>query len=109
MSGMDYCTIKNESFDHPETIEVALQEFQRVDQDIFFITKDGSKVFTHKILLSMYSKTFKNMLTEFSPSEVPGISIPEASAPDLLILIQILSEGVAFASYRQALLKVGKL
>ena len=102
-------TLENESSHHPETIEVALQEFQKVDPDIFFVTKEGSKVFTHKILLSMYSNIFKSMLTGFSFSEVPGISIPSASAPDLLILIQILSEGVAFAPDSQTLLKVGKL
>ena len=102
-------TLENESSHHPETIEFALQEFQKVDPDIFFVTKEGSKVFTHKILLSMYSNIFKSMLTGFSFSELLGISLPSASAPDLLILIQILSEGVAFAPDSQTLLKVGKL
>ena len=103
--------LESEFGDHFDCILNALQDSQNVDPDIFFITEDGSKVFTHKILLVMYSPTLKNILKESdsSSSDIPGIFIPTATAPDLMNLLQILTEGVAFATESQALLKVGKI
>jgi len=102
--------LENENGDHFECISSAFQDFRNVDPDIFFITEDGIKVFTHKILLIMYSPTLKTMLKESDDSsDVTGISVPTATATDLMNLIQVLSEGVAFATEKQSLLKIGKI
>ena len=101
--------LKSDKSDHSESISVAFKDFQNIDPDIFFITEDGSKVYTHKIICSMYSPTFKSILKDFRSSEIPGVSLPQASPSDLINLLQILSEGTAFSTERCALLKVGRV
>ena len=88
MTGMDYCTIKNESFDHPETIEGALQEFQRVDPDILFIIEQNEYIsglisgrITHQIVRKktyndgpIRRKTIKKV-NNFTPSFISKTKI----------------------------------
>ena len=104
-----FYNLVNDKSDHSEILSVAFKDFQNIDPDIFFITEDGTKVFTHKILLSMYSPAFKSILKDFRSSEMPGVSLPQANPSDLLNLLQILSQGSAFSTESGTLLKVGKV
>ena len=102
-------SLESEPKVHLNSLKVALEDCKNSEPDLFFITEDGSKVFTQKILLSMYSSTFRSILTDFRSSEVTGVSLPGTNPLDLLNLFKILSDGMVFSSDSEALLNISKV
>jgi len=101
--------LESERAVHSTTLKDALKNTQSEDPDMYFITENGHKVYSHKILLIMYSKTLGSILEEYKANDIPGVSLPVASPSGLLNLFKILTEGVVFSTDSDELLEVGKV
>eukprot|EP00092_Neocalanus_flemingeri_P006491 GFUD01006997.1.p1 GENE.GFUD01006997.1~~GFUD01006997.1.p1 ORF type:complete len:353 (+),score=78.20 GFUD01006997.1:108-1166(+) len=76
--------------------------------DIFIISDDGETIATHKILLSMFSRSLSSILNDHHEGvEMPAISAP-VKGEDVRNLIRILGEGTLFAEDKEQLLGVAK-
>jgi len=103
--------LENELRDHSVGLKLALKAWQGTEPDLLLITEDGSKVFTKSIILSLYSKVFCDILENHNPKfpEVPTVFLSISSAPPVLNLLKILTEGIVLSTDSQALLEVGKV
>ena len=67
-------------FDQAENVDLlkpVLENVLKEEADLFIVTEDGDTVETHKILLSMFSRSLATILSVQSHGEgVPGLSIP---------------------------------
>ena len=100
--------LENEQGNHFASLKVALKNFVSVEPDIAIITEDGSKIFTQRILLSMYSNTFSKVLTDMNTSELPTIFLPLPNSSPVEYLLTILTQGIVFSTDSDVLLDVGK-
>jgi len=103
--------LENELRDHSVGLKLALKSCQGRDPDLLIITEDGSKIFTKSIILSLYSKVFTDIMADHTTkgSDIPTILISVPSAPPVLNLLKILTEGLVLSTDSQALLEVGKV
>jgi len=97
--------------DHSVGLKLALKSCQGTDPDLLIITEDGSKIFTKSIILSLYSKVFTDVMADHNSkgTELPTILLSVPSAPPVLNLLKILTEGLVLSTDSQALLEVGKV
>ena len=101
-----------EQTEHVDMLKPLLEKIGKEEPDIFIVTEDGETVGTHKILLSLFSRTLSNILSGQPKDEgVPGISIP-IKAETVRNLIKILEVGSTFNEDKEEVLAVancGKL
>jgi len=101
--------LENETKDHTVGLKLALKSCEGSEPDLLLITEDGSKVFTKSVILSMYSKVFSDILSEHKPQEIPSVILSIPSAPPVLNLLKILTEGIVLSTDSKDLLEVGKV
>ena len=81
--------------EHFDILKPILDNVLNEEPDIIIVTDDGDIVETHEILLSMFSRTLTNIISERRNLE-HGISIP-ARTETVKSLIKILTEGAVGA------------
>jgi len=103
--------LENEIKDHSVGLKLALKSCQGTDPDLLIITEDGSKIFTKSVILSLYSKVFTDIMADYTTkgTELPTILLSVPSAPPVMNLLKILTEGLVLSTDSQALLEVGKV
>jgi len=98
--------IENLKLKHSSGVKSAIKTILSDEPDVAFVTEDGSRVYTKKILVSMYSNAFADLMVSLAPStEVPIVSLPTSSADAVFSLIRILAEGCVFSYIKQDLLE----
>ena len=98
-----------EKNEHVKVIKPLVENFlARKPADIFMISDDGETVATHKMLLSIFSRSLANILSDHQESAgVPSISVP-MKAQEVRNLVRILEEGTVFGEDKEKLLAVAK-
>ena len=85
-----------------------LSEISETVADLFIITSDGETVETHKLLFSLYSQLFTNILEDMKSQDMVVVSVP---MPSVIVrnMIRILTEGRAYGYHQDHLLEVSHL
>jgi len=95
--------------EHVKLLKPLMRDILEEEPNMFIITDDGETVETHKILLSLFSRSLANILSGY-PQDVgmPVISVP-MKARAVRNLIRILRKGTVFAEEKKDLLQVAKI
>jgi len=101
--------IESEVAMHAADVGKALKDCLDGDPDICFVVEDGSRVFTKRIAVTMYSSYFSDILASFTSSETPVVSLPTASSDAILNLVSMLTEGSAASDSKEVLLESVKI
>jgi len=92
--------------DHQEVLQGALLDWSKDDHDIYLISDEGHKIFTHKILLYFYSHTLGPVLDSLPLStSKPAISV-SASSNSISNLLKLLTTGQAASNNKETLVDV---
>ena len=80
--------------EHVDLLMPVLENVLREDADILIVTAGGDTIETHKILLSMFSRSMGSILSIHHPGEtgLQGISVP-ARSKTVRNLLKLLEEG----------------
>jgi uncharacterized C2H2 Zn-finger protein len=78
--------------EHSGLLHGIMEIATKQDQDVFLVSKEGHRVFTHKFILGLYSPLWRDLVSELSSDAVIGVSIP-VSFGSLLNLVKILTHG----------------
>merc|ERR1719186_2431213 len=93
-------------FDEVEYIDMLKPVFANVmneEADIFIVTVDGDTIETHKILLSLFSRTLASIISVHPLGErVQGISVP-VKTETVRSLVKLLEEGIVFVEDKDEL------
>jgi len=99
--------IENEANIHSDILKDALEGFSSKEPDVTLVTEDGDKIFTQRIILSMYSNVMHDLLAEVKSSEISSISLPVSSSSIVLNLLKVMTEGFIFSDDPDCLREVG--
>jgi len=97
--------LEHSSDEQINTMSNIMQEWSMSQPDLFLISKEGNKIFTHRFLFGLRNTLVPKMLECYSFPDIPGISVP-ASSGSLLNLIEIISTGIARSNDKRYLLEV---
>ena len=107
VSEMSYKVEVTEEEHFPLLLET-IADWSTQEHDVHLVTVEGLRVFSHKKLLSLYSKVIKDILNDpvvaFSP-QIPTISVP-VSANDVLLLFKVLEAGSATTNLKDDLVHI---
>eukprot|EP00092_Neocalanus_flemingeri_P007543 GFUD01008141.1.p1 GENE.GFUD01008141.1~~GFUD01008141.1.p1 ORF type:complete len:306 (-),score=94.59 GFUD01008141.1:146-1063(-) len=104
MSGQLY-HIETIEADHTAMLISTVLAWTGKEADMYLVSEDGCKIYTHRIFLSLYSKLVSNILKSF-PTDIVGISVP-ASSVSLAMLLKVLTTGAVIALEEMDLKEVG--
>jgi len=90
--------------EHFGLLKPLLENLLNEEADISIVTDDGDTIETHKILLSMFSRTLANIIKDNGYVE-QGITVP-AKSETVRNLIKMLSEGAVFIKTKEELVSV---
>jgi len=82
-----------------------LQSWAEMEEDMFLVSEEGHKIYTQRILLSLYSSKVRDIIKSF-PLDMIGISVP-ASSVSLGMLLKVLTTGSVISSQKMDLMDVG--
>jgi len=100
---LDIFKLKLGQEQHILGLKTALKMSTFGDPDVYLISKEGFKIYTHRSLLCLHSKLLRSFLLPSDAScccSTSGISVP-ATAASLHILMQLLVEGSSQMSSNQ--------
>jgi len=97
--------LQNSHKNHSKELVNLVQGWTKIKPDVCIISEDRKRIFTQRILLSLYSKTMCSVLKDLPPFELPAISVP-ASGKSIKNLLRILKNGVTVSKSEQDLLAV---
>lgn len=97
--------LQNSGRNHSKELENVVQSWTKQKPDICIISQDRSRIFTQRILLSLYSKTLCSLLKDLPPFDLPAISVP-ASGKSIKNLLRLLKNGVTVSTNQDDLLEV---
>jgi len=98
---------KLESDNHGSILKEIFSKWTSCDPDVFFVSLDGLKIFTHRVILRFYSPVLSVMMGPNSNDGV-GISIPAYSS-EIVNLMKVLTHGLVLANSRTNLQEIGNL
>jgi len=101
--------VESEPALHAAELGKALKSYLDDDPDVCFVTQNGSRVFTKRIAVTMYSSYFSDILSSFTSSETPVVSLPTASSDAVLYLVSMLTEGSTASDSKEVLLESAKI
>jgi len=101
--------VESEPALHAAELGKTLKSYLDGDPDVCFVSEDGSRVFTKRIAVTMYSSYFSDILSSFTSSETPVVSLPTASSDAVLYLISMLTEGSTASDSKEVLLESAKI
>jgi len=94
--------------DHESALKEAINEWSKQNHDVHLVSKEGHRIFSHKVLLLFYSDLLKQIFSEpslaFPPNPVT-ISVPSSSAC-ISSLLKVLMTGKSSAIQRSDLEEV---
>jgi len=94
--------------DHMVVLVETLQKWSNSQPDVYIISEEGHKVYTHKLLVGFYSSTLSSVLrSSMGGSDIPGISVP-APSTSIVNLLKVLATGIAIANNKADLVAVSK-
>jgi len=96
MTGLLYKIEQSEEYTSTlvDTLTRTVWDWTSQQPDVFLVSGDGCKIFTHKILLMFYSETMRHILEEKPSSEISGISVPFPTNSVFLLLKFLISGSV---------------
>jgi len=96
MTGLLYKIEQSEDYTSTLVITLtrAVADWTSQQPDVFLVSGDGCKIFTHKILLMFYSEAMRHILEEKPSSEISGISVPFPTNSVFLLLKLLISGSV---------------
>ena len=92
--------------EHQQLLHDLLDTAKKQEEDVFLVSKEGHRIFTNRLLLSLYSPFLREMFVDISKDTPIGISIP-LSFQALVNLIKIITEGKAESGDQESLAEVG--
>jgi len=98
---------KLESDEHGSILKEIFSKWTSCDPDVFFVSLDGLKIFTHRVILRFYSPVLSVMMGPNSNDGV-GISIPAYSS-EIVNLMKVLTHGLVLANNKNNLQELGLL
>jgi len=93
--------------DHMGVLMETMHKWSNSQPDMYIISVEGHKIYTHKMLVSFYSPTLSSMLSKGSSNDMPGISIPESSS-SIVNLLKVLATGIAISNLKSDLQVVSR-
>jgi len=93
--------------DHVAVLVETMHKWSNSQPDVYIISKEGHKIYTHKLLVSFYSPTLGNILRAGLTNDMPGVSIP-ASSNSIVNLLKVLATGISISNDKGDLLAVSK-
>ena len=95
--------------EHELVLRETIIHWTKQDYDVHLVSKEGCRIFSHKILLSFYSshlqKIFNEPLLAFS-SEPMNISLPSSSSASITSMLKVLATGRCSANQRSDLKEI---
>eukprot|EP00092_Neocalanus_flemingeri_P028469 GFUD01030914.1.p1 GENE.GFUD01030914.1~~GFUD01030914.1.p1 ORF type:complete len:271 (+),score=68.59 GFUD01030914.1:49-861(+) len=91
--------------EHLHLLRSVVETARQQEQDVFLVSREGHRVFTHRFLLSLYSSRWKELTADLPPQTVIGVNIP-VSFGSLLNLVKILTHGEVESENHDDLLEV---
>ena len=95
--------------EHELVLRETIIHWTKQDYDVHLVSKEGHRIFSHKILLSFYSshlqKIFNEPLLAFS-SEPMNISLPSSSSASITSMLKVLATGRCSANQRSDLKEI---
>lgn len=92
--------------DHQVVLKETIQEWIKQENDVQFVSKEGDRIYSHKILLSLYSSHLQQVFSEpsfvFSLAPVT-IFLPSSSSASISLLMNILLRGKSATNQRSEL------
>merc|ERR1719431_1535068 len=92
--------------EHHLLLQDLLETASKQEEDVFLVSTEGHRVFTNRLLLSLYSPFLRDMFENISKDNVIGISIPFTFRA-LLNLMKIITRGEAESEDQESLEEVG--
>jgi len=86
--------------DHLSVLVETMRKWSNSQPDMYIISEEGHKIYTHKLLVSFYSATLASILDSRCSNDMPGVSIL-ASSNSIVNLMKVLATGIAI-SYNKA-------
>jgi len=93
--------------DHMGVLMETMHKWSNSQPDMYIISEEGHKIYTHKMLVSFYSPTLSSILGKGSSNDMPGISIPESSS-SIVNLLKVLATGIAISNIKSDLQVVSR-
>jgi len=93
--------------DHMALLVETMHKWSNSQPDVYIISEEGHKIYTHKLLVGFYSPTLGSILATGSTNDMPAISIP-ASSNSIVNLLKVLATGIAISNSKADLLAVSK-
>jgi len=93
--------------DHMALLVETMHKWSNSQPDVYIISEEGHKIYTHKLLVGFYSPTLGSILNTGSTNDMPAISIP-ASSNSIVNLLKVLATGIAISNSKADLLAVSK-
>jgi len=96
MTGLLYKIEQSEEYTSTlvDTLTRTVLDWTSQQPDVFLVSGDGCKIFTHKILLMFYSEAMRHILEDKPSSEISGISVPFPTNSVFLLLKLLISGSV---------------
>ena len=94
--------------DYHKVLRDSVLEWSKAENDVFIVSQEGHKIFTHKIILKFYSRSLGEVMDSLpspSTSTISGISI-SASSSSISSLLHILTTGKAASNNKETLVNV---
>jgi len=93
--------------DHMALMAETMQKWSNSQPDVYIISEEGHKIYTHKLLIGFYSPALGSILRTDYTQDMPAISLP-ASSNSIVNLLKVLSTGIAISNSKADLLAVSK-
>jgi len=101
--------LEHKPADHTAVLVEMMNTFHNKNPDVYIVSKEGHKIFTHKLLLCFYSSSLGGLLNSHPGTSynIDGISVP-SSSNSIVYLIKVLMTGKTFSSNKSELLAVSE-
>ena len=99
--------VETDPEEHKAVLRNTLEDWSRLEHDVYLVGSDGLGLFSHKVLLSFHSLLLGKILKS-STQKLPSISLP-ASGSVISSLITMMISGKVTTSSRQSLDEVKDL
>jgi len=94
--------LEHDSTNHVSALGSAIQTWANPQSDVFFVSREGHKVFTNRYLLHFYCSWLTEPLDSGSGSDNVGVSLPVSSS-SISNLLRLLGSGIVVSETREEL------
>jgi len=94
--------------DHMAVLVEMMHKLGKSQPDMYIISEEGRKIFTHKMLVGFYSPILGSILSTEYNQDMHGISLP-ASSNSIVNLLKVMLTGIAISNNKDDLLAVSEV